>query len=288
MNPSRLFIERPVATSLLMLALLLSGLLAYRLLPIAALPEVDYPTIQVTTLYPGASPDVMSSSVTAPLERQFGQMPGLAQMSSSSSGGASVITLRFDLNLSLDVAEQEVQAAINAGSNLLPNDLPMPPVYSKVNPADAPIMTLAVSSGTLPVTRVHDLVESRLAQKISQVPGVGLVSIAGGRRPAVRIQVNPTALASLGLSLDDIRTAIGNANVNQSKGSFDGALRASTIDANDQLRSATDYGDLIFAYKNGNPLRVRDVAKLVDDAENTRLAAWANASPAVIVNVQRQ
>ena len=288
MNPSRLFIERPVATSLLMLAILLAGLLAYRLLPIAALPEVDYPTIQVTTLYPGASPDVMTSSVTAPLERQFGQMPGLAQMSSSSSGGASVITLRFELSLSLDVAEQEVQAAINAGSNLLPSDLPMPPVYSKVNPADAPIMTIAISSPVLPVIRVHDLVESRLAQKISQVPGVGLVSIAGGRRPAVRIQVNPSALATLGLSLDDVRTAVGNANVNQAKGSFDGPLRASTIDANDQMKSATEYEQLIIAYKNGSPVHLKDVATLVDDAENIHLAAWADTSPAVILNVQRQ
>ena len=293
MNPSRLFIARPVATSLLMLAIVLAGALAYRLLPVSALPEVDYPTIQVTTLYPGASPDVMTSSVTAPLERQFGQMPGLAQMSSSSSGGASVITLRFDLSLSLDVAEQEVQAAINAGSNLLPSDLPMPPVYSKVNPADAPVLTIAVSSATLPVIRVHDLVESRLAQKISQVPGVGLVSIGGGRRPAVRIQADPGKLASLGLSIDDLRSAIGNANVNQSKGSFDGPLRASTLDANDQLRSAAEYAGLVIAYKNGNPVRLRDVARLVDDAENLRLAAWAGqagqpSTAAVILNVQRQ
>jgi multidrug efflux pump len=288
MNPSRLFIERPVATSLLMLAILLAGILAYRLLPISALPEVDYPTIQVTTLYPGASPDVMTSSVTAPLERQFGQMPGLAQMSSSSSGGASVITLRFSLSLSLDVAEQEVQAAINAGANLLPSDLPMPPVYSKVNPADAPVLTIAVTSPTLPIIRVHDLVESRLAQKISQVPGVGLVSIAGGRRPAVRIQANPTALATLGLSLDDLRTAIGSANVNQAKGSFDGPQRASTIDANDQMKSAAEYANLVIAYKAGNPVRLRDVAALVDDAENLRLAAWADSTQAVILNVQRQ
>jgi multidrug efflux pump len=287
-NPSRLFIERPVATSLLMLAVLLSGLLAYRLLPLSALPEVDYPTIEVTTLYPGASPEVMTSSVTAPLERQFGQMPGLAQMSSTSSGGASVITLRFELSLGLDVAEQEVQAAINAGANLLPTDLPMPPVYSKVNPADAPILTLAVSSPSLPVIRLHDLVESRLAQKISQVPGVGLVSIAGGRRPAVRIQADPKALAALGLSLEDLRTAIGSANVSQAKGSFDGPLRASTIDANDQMRSAAEYADLVFAYRNGNPVRLRDVATLADDAENLRLAAWADRTPAVIVNVQRQ
>ncbi|MDG0853800.1 MdtB/MuxB family multidrug efflux RND transporter permease subunit [Roseateles puraquae] len=293
MNPSRLFITRPVATSLLMLAIVLAGALAYRLLPVSALPEVDYPTIQVTTLYPGASPDVMTSSVTAPLERQFGQMPGLAQMSSTSSGGASVITLRFELSLALDVAEQEVQAAINAGSNLLPSDLPMPPVYSKVNPADAPVMTIAVSSSSLPITRVHDLVESRLAQKISQVPGVGLVGIAGGRRPAVRIQADPGALATLGLSIDDVRTAIGAANVNQSKGSFDGPLRASTLDANDQLKSAAEYANLVIAYRGGNPVRLKDVARLVDDAENLRLAAWAGqagepAVSAVILNVQRQ
>ncbi len=293
MNPSRLFIQRPVATSLLMLAIVLAGALAYLLLPVSALPEVDYPTIQVTTLYPGASPDVMTSSVTAPLERQFGQMPGLAQMSSTSSGGASVITLRFELSLALDVAEQEVQAAINAGSNLLPSDLPMPPVYSKVNPADAPVLTIAVSSTTLPITRVHDLVESRLAQKISQVPGVGLVGIAGGRRPAVRIQANPGSLATLGLSIDDVRAAVSAANVNQSKGSFDGPLRASTLDANDQLRSASEYANLVIAYKNGNPVRLKDVAHLVDDAENLRLAAWAGQAEkssvsAVVLNVQRQ
>ena len=288
MNPSRLFIERPVATSLLMVAILLAGLLAYRLLPIAALPEVDYPTIQVTALYPGASPDVIASSVTAPLERQFGQMPGLEQMSSTSSGGASVITLRFALTLPLDVAEQEVQAAINAGSNLLPGDLPMPPTYSKVNPADAPIMTIAVTSPSLPVIRVHDLVESRLAQKISQAPGVGLVSIAGGRRPAVRTQANPTALATLGLSLEDVRTAIGSANVNQAKGSFDGPARASTIDANDQLKTAAEYNNVVIAFKNGNPIRLKDIATIVDDAENLRLAAWADTTPGVILNVQRQ
>ncbi len=310
MNPSRPFIQRPVATSLLMLAILLAGLLAYRLLPLSALPEVDYPTIQVTTLYPGASPDVISTTVTAPLERQFGQMPGLSQMTSSSSGGASVITLRFSLGLSLDVAEQEVQAAINAGSNLLPSDLPMPPVYSKVNPADAPVLTIAVTSPSLPVIKVHDLVENRLAPKLSQVDGVGLVSIAGGRRPAVRIQANPRTLASLGLSLDDVRSAIAAANVNQAKGSFDGSQRASTIDANDQLRSAAEYQDLIVAWKNGSPLRLRDVAEIVDDAENLRLAAWADvpcgasndsaagadcgaAAPrslaqGVILNVQRQ
>jgi len=288
MNPSRLFILRPVATSLLMVAILLAGLVAYRLLPISALPEVDYPTIQVRTLYPGASPDVMTSAITAPLERQFGQMPGLDDMSSVSSGGASVITLRFSLSMGLDVAEQQVQAAINAAANLLPTDLPAPPTYSKVNPADTPILTLAVSSPSLPITRIHDLVESRLAQKIAQVPGVGLVSIAGGRRPAVRVQVNPTAAAAYGLGLEDIRTAVANANVTQAKGSFDGPRRASTLDANDQLRSADEYARLIVAYKNGNPVRLSDVATLVDGAENLRLAAWADRSDAVIINVQRQ
>ena len=288
MNFSRIFILRPVATSLLMVAILLAGLLAYRVLPISALPEVDYPTIQVTTLDPGASPDVMTSSITAPLERQFGQMPGLAQMSSSSSGGASVITLRFSLDITLDVAEQQVQAAINAAANLLPTDLPMPPIYSKVNPADAPVLTLAITSPSLPVIRVHDLVENRVAPKLSQVPGVGLVSIAGGRRPAVRIQANPTALAALGMSLDDVRTAIGSANVNQAKGSVDGAVRASTIDANDQLKSASEYAGLVIAFKNGNPVRLSDVAKIVDAPENLRLSAWADATPGVILNVQRQ
>ena len=288
MNPSRLFIVRPVATALLMVAILLTGLVAYRLLPIAALPQVDYPTIQVKTFYPGASPDVMTSAITAPLERQFGQMPGLDEMSSTSSGGASVITLRFSLDLTLDVAEQQVQAAINAASNLLPTDLPAPPTYSKVNPADTPILSLAISSPSLPLTRVHDLVESRLAQKIAQVPGVGLVSIAGGRRPAVRVQVNPTQLAAYGLALEDVRTAIANANITQAKGSFDGPQRASTIDANDQLRSADDYRKLIVTYRNGSPVRLDDVANLKDDAENLRLAAWADTTGAVIVNVQRQ
>ncbi|MHB8741935.1 MAG: MdtB/MuxB family multidrug efflux RND transporter permease subunit [Sulfuricaulis sp.] len=288
MNPSRPFILRPVATSLLMVAILLAGIVAYSLLPLSALPEVDYPTIQVVTLYPGASPDVMTSSITAPLERQFGQMPGLNQMSSTSSGGASVITLQFSLDLSLDVAEQEVQAAINAAGNLLPTDLPMPPIYSKVNPADTPILTLAITSQTEPLPKVEDFVDTRLAQKISQLPGVGLVSISGGQRPAVRIQVNPNALAAYGLSLDDLRTAISNANVNQAKGSFDGPTRASTIDANDQLKSAAEYKNLIIAYKNGGPIRVSDVADTVDGAENVRLAAWANKTAAVILNIQRQ
>lgn len=288
MNLSRIFILRPVATSLLMVAMLLSGLVAYRLLPIAALPQVDYPIIQVTTLYPGASPDVMTASITAPLERQFGQMPGLKQMSSSSSGGASVITLQFNLTLALDVAEQEVQAAINAANSFLPTDLPMPPIYNKVNPADAPIITLAITSTALPLTTVEDLANTRLAQKLSQMPGVGLVRVGGGQRPAVRIQVNPVALAAQGLNLDDVRTVIGNANINMPKGSFDGAMRASTIDANDQLRSAQDYRDLIIAWKNGAPTYLRDVADVVDGAENTRLAAWANKTPAIILNVQRQ
>ena len=292
MNPSRLFILRPVATALLMLAILLSGLLAYRFLPVSALPEVDYPTIQVTTLYPGASPDVMTSSITAPLERQFGQMPGLNQMLSSSSGGASVITLQFTLDLGLDVAEQQVQAAINAAGSFLPTDLPMPPIYSKVNPADTPVMALAVTSETLPLPKVEDLIDTRLAQKISQLPGVGLVSIGGGQRPAVRIQANPKALTASGLNLDDLRTAIANANVNSAKGSFDGPTRASTIDANDQLKSAVEYRSLIIAWKNGAPIRVSDVADVVDGAENERLAAWAvvggEQRPAVIVNIQRQ
>ena len=288
MNPSRLFILRPVATSLLMLAILLVGIVAYRTLPISALPEVDYPTIQVVTLYPGASPDVMTSSVTAPLERQFGQMPGLNQMSSVSSAGASVITLQFSLSLSLDIAEQEVQAAINAGANLLPTDLPQPPIYSKVNPADTPILSLSVSSPTLSLPKVFDLVDTRIAQKISQLPGVGLVSTGGGQRPAVRVQVNPRALAANGLSLDDLRTAIAGANVNQAKGSFDGPTRASTIDANDQLKSADEYKSLIVAYKNGAPIRVADIADVIDSVENARLAAWANDTPAIIVNIQRQ
>ena len=288
MNLSRLFILRPVATSLLMLALLLTGALAYRLLPVASLPQVDYPTIQVTTLYPGASPDVMTASVTAPLERQFGQMPGLALMTSVSSGGASVITLRFSLKLPLDVAEQQVQAGINASANFLPADLPMPPGYSKVNPADAPVMTLAVSADDMPMTLIHDLVENRLAMRLSQVSGVGLVSIAGGQRPAVRVQVNPQALAAAGLSLDDVRNAINLANVNMAKGNFDGAARASSLDANDQLRSAKEYEHLVIAFVRGNPLRLGDVADIVQAPENNRLAAWANDKPAIIVNIQRQ
>ena len=288
MNPSRPFILRPVATTLLMVAILLAGVVAYRVLPLSALPEVDYPTIQVVTLYPGASPDVMTSSITAPLERQFGQMPGLNQMSSTSSGGASVITLQFGLELPLDVAAQEVQAAINGAATFLPTDLPSPPIYNKVNPADAPIMTLALTSPTLPLPKLEDLADTRIAQKISQLPGVGLVSISGGQRPAVRIQVNPRAVAAYGLSLDDVRTAIAAANTNQAKGSFDGPTRASTIDANDQLKSADEYRQLIIAYKNGAPIRIADIADAVDAAENSRLAAWADATPAIILNVQRQ
>ncbi|MGE3864758.1 MAG: efflux RND transporter permease subunit, partial [Burkholderiaceae bacterium] len=288
MNLSRPFILRPVATSLLMVAIMLAGLVGYRLLPLSALPEVDYPTIQVSTLYPGASPDVMTSSITAPLERQFGQMPGLKQMSSTSSGGASVVTLQFELALSLDVAEQQVQAAINAAMTMLPTDLPAPPVYSKVNPADAPVLTLAIASSTVPLPRVRDMVETRVAQKISQLPGVGLVTISGGQRPAVRVRVDPKALASARLSIEDVRTAITNANSNQAKGSFDGPSRAATIDANDQLRSPEGYRDLIVAYRNGAPLRLADVAQVVDGAENERLAAWAGDEPAIVLNIQRQ
>ena len=288
MNPSRIFILRPIATSLLMVAILLAGILAYRNLPISSLPQVDYPTIQVVTLYPGGSPDVMASLVTAPLERQFGQMPGLNQMSSVSSGGASVIVLQFTLDLNMDVAEQEVQAAINAANSLLPGDLPAPPIYNKVNPADTPILTLAITSPTLPLTRVEDLVDTRLAQKISQIPGVGLVSISGGQRPAVRIIANPRALAAKSLSLDDVRVAIGNANINSAKGSFDGPYQSSTIDANDQIKSAEGYQDLIITYNNGAPVRVSDVAKVISAPENVRLGAWANKQPAVILNIQRQ
>ena len=288
MNPSRLFILRPVATSLLMVAILLAGLVGYRLLPLSALPEVDYPTIQVTTLYPGASPEVMTSSVTAPLERQFGQMPGLKQMSSASSGGASVITLQFELALALDVAEQQVQAAINAAGTTLPADLPVPPLYSKVNPADAPVLTIGVASRTIALPRVRDLVETRVAQKIAQLPGVGLVSIAGGQRPAMRVRVDPKALASAGLGIEDVRTAITNANANQAKGSFDGPSRAATIDANDQIRAVSGYRDLIVAYRGGAPLRLSDVAQISEGAENDRLAAWANETPAIVLNIQRQ
>ncbi|WP_273527433.1 MdtB/MuxB family multidrug efflux RND transporter permease subunit [Pseudomonas sp.] len=288
MNISRLFILRPVATTLTMVAILLAGLIAYKLLPVAALPQVDYPTIRVLTLYPGASPEVMTSAVTAPLERQFGQMPGLTQMSSSSSGGASVITLRFSLDVELDVAEQEVQAAINAADNLLPSDLPAPPVYNKVNPADTPVITLAVTSATLPLPQLHDLVDTRMAQKLAQISGVGMVSIAGGQRPAVRIRTNPEALAAYGLSLADVRELIGNANVNQPKGNFDGPTRVSMLDANDQLKTPEEYAELILAYENGAALRLKDVADIIAGAENERLAAWANENRAVLLNIQRQ
>ena len=288
MSPSQPFILRPVATTLLMIAIMLSGLLAFRFLPVAALPEVDYPTIQVQTFYPGASPDVMTSSVTAPLEVQFGQMPNLNQMSSISSAGASVITLQFGLTISLDVAEQEVQAAINAAGNLLPADLPAPPIYAKVNPADAPILTLGLTSKTMKLTEVEDFVDTRLAQKISQLPGVGLVSISGGQRPAVRIQADIRKLAAYGLNIDDLRTTLGNANVNTPKGNFDGAMRAYTINANDQIRNASDYKSLIVAYKNGSPVRLSDVGDVVDGAQNDKLGAWMNETPAIILNIQRQ
>jgi len=288
MNISRLFILRPVATTLSMVAILLAGLIAYKLLPVAALPQVDYPTIRVMTLYPGASPEVMTSAVTAPLERQFGQMPGLAQMSSTSSGGASVITLRFSLDVALDVAEQEVQAAINGANNLLPNDLPAPPVYNKVNPADTPVLTLAVTSESLPLPKLHDLVDTRMAQKLAQISGVGMVSIAGGQRPAVRIRTNPEALAAYGLSLADVRSLITSSNVNQPKGNFDGPTRVSMLDANDQLKTPEEYAELILTYQDGAALRLKDVADIVDGAENERLAAWANDSQAVLLNIQRQ
>ncbi len=266
----------------------MAGLVAYRQLPVSALPQVDYPTIQAFTFYPGASPEVMASSVTAPLERQFGQIPGLKQMSSTSSGGASVITLQFDLAVPLDVAEQGVQAAINAASNLIPQDLPAPPVYSKVNPADAPVLTLGLSSKTLTLPEIQNLADTRLAQKLSQVAGVGLVTLSGGQRPAVRVQANPKALAANGLGLEDVRTAINAANVKKAKGSFDGPSRSYTIDANDQLRSAAEYRAIVVAYRNGAPLYLSDVADVVEDAENVRLAAWMNDVPAVIVNIQRQ
>src|SRR5215510_13216814 len=288
MSPSRPFILRPVATSLFMAAILLAGALAYRQLPVSALPQVDYPTIQVLTFYPGASPDVMASSVTAPLERQLGQMPGLTQMTSTSSSASAVITLRFSLDVSLDVAEQEVQEAINAAATFLPRDLPIPPVYSKVNPADAPILTLALTSETLPMPQVEDLAETRLVQKIAELSGVGLVSIGGGQRPAVRVRVNPTALSAYGITLEDLRSVIAAANVNQAKGGFDGPAQAYTIAANDQLLTSAEYKPLIVAHRNGAPVRLSDVADVVDDVENVEQAAWRNETPAVIVNIQRQ
>ena len=288
MNPSRPFILRPVATVLLMVAILLSGIVAYRELPVSALPQVDYPTIQVVTFYPGAGPDVMTSSVTAPLERQFGQVPGLTQMTSSSSEGCSVITLRFALELNIDVAAQQVQAAINVASTFLPRDLPNPPIYTKTNPADAPILTLALSSDTLPLSKVEDLADTRLAQKISQLGGVGMVSISGGQKPAIRVQANPMALSALGLNLEDLRNALAAANVNQAKGSFDGSRQAYTIGANDQLLTSEQYRQLIIAYRPGGPVKLTEVADVLDSAENVRQAAWMNDTPAVILNIQRQ
>lgn len=288
MNPSQVFILRPVATTLLMAAIMLTGGLAYSFLPLSALPEVDYPAIEVQTFLPGASPEVMTSSVTAPLERQLGQMPGLNQMTSASSAGASIINLQFNLNLSLDVAEQEVQAAINAANNLLPSGLPTPPVYAKVNPADAPVMTLSVTSETLPLTELEDISETRLVQKLSQQPGVGLVRIGGGHRPAVRIKFNPATLAAYGLNIDDLRTTIANANINLPKGSFDGPTQASTINANDQISNAAHYGSLIIAYRNGRPVRLSDVANIGVGAENVKLGAWANTTPAIILTIHRQ
>ena len=288
MSPSRQFILRPVATSLLMVAILLAGIVAYFQLPVSALPEVDYPTIQVVTFYPGASPDVTASAITAPLERQFGEMPGLNQMTSISSGGSSIITLQFELTLNIDVAEQEVQAAINAAQSYLPQGLPQPPIYSKSNPADTPVLTLALTSKSYPLSQVEDLADTRFAQKISQVSGVGLVTISGGQKPAVRIQANPTALSSYGINLEAVRTSLQNASVNQAKGSFDGPKQAYEINANDQLLSSADYSALVVAYQNGAPVVLSDVAKVIDDVENTKLAAWENKTPAVIINIQRQ
>src|SRR6201982_2560382 len=274
MSPSRLFILRPVATTLLMFGVLLVGWVAFMQLPVSALPEVDYPTIQVMTFYPGADPDVMASSVTSPLERQFGQVPGLTQMTSTSSFGSSVITLQFGLVQKIDVEEQQVQAAINSGSTYLPADLPNPPIYNKVNPADAPILTLALTSASLPLSKVEDVADTSLAQKVSQLPGVGLVSISGGQKPAVRIQANPTALASYGLSLEDLRTSLSQANVDQAKGVLDGQRQSYTINANDQLFSSDEYKNVIVASKNGAPVRLSDVANVIDGAENARQAAW--------------
>ena len=288
MNPSRIFVLRPVATTLLMVAILVVGAIAYKTLPLSALPEVAYPTIQVQTFYPGASPEVVTSGITAPLEKQFGQMPGLNQMSSTSSGGASVITLQFNLALAIDVAEQEVQAAISAAQNLLPQDLPAPPIYAKVNPADAPVLTLGITSKVMPLTEVQDMADTRIAQKISQIKGVGVVSISGGQRPAVRVVVNPRALAAYGLNIDDLRTTISNANQNGPKGTLDGPSNAYTINTNDQIRNADHYGTIVVAYKNGAPVRLKDVATLISGAENAKLGGWMNSTPALIVNIQRQ
>src|SRR5690349_9869943 len=288
MNPSRIFIVRPVATSLLTAGVLLAGAVAYSQLPISALPQVDYPTIQIAAFYPGASPDVMASSITTPLERQFGQLPGLKQMTSTSSFGASLVTLQFTLEYAIDVAEQQVQAAINAAATYLPRDLPSPPTYSKVNPADTPILTLALTSATLPLPRVEDLADTNLAQKISQLPGVGLVTISGGQKPAVRVQADPSALASYGLSLEDLRSVLGQANVDQAKGNLEGPRQSFTIGANDQIFSAAEYQAVVIAYRNGAPVRLADVATVIDGVENAKQAAWMNDKPAVIVNIQRQ
>jgi multidrug efflux pump len=287
-SPSRIFILRPVATSLMMAGVVLVGFTAFRQLPVSALPQVDYPTMQIQTFYPGASPEVVTSSITAPLEKQFGQVPGLTQMTSISSFSSSLITLQFSLDLSIDIAEQEVQAAINAATSLLPTNLPVPPIYSKTNPADAPVLTIAITSDTVPLPKVEELAETRMAQRISQLKGVGLVSISGGQRPAVRVQANPTALASYGLSLESLRTALASANVNQAKGSFDGPDQAWTINDNDQLESGPQYGPIILAYRNGAPVRISDVATIIDGAENTKLAAWVNADRALVLNIQRQ
>ncbi len=288
MSPSRPFILRPVATSLLMAAIMLVGIVSYTQLPVSALPQVDYPTIQVLTFYPGASPDVVATTVTAPLERQFGQLQGLSQMTSSSSGGTSVIVMEFNLSLNIDIAEEEVQSAINASQNFLPANLPSPPIYSKTNPADAPVITLAITSSSIPLSQVEDLVDTRLAPKISQLSGVGLVTISGGQKPAVRIQANPAALSSYGINLEDLRTAVTSSSVNAAKGNFDGNRQDYQIDANDQLITSADYRTVVVAYRNGSPVMLTDVAKIVDGVENTNLAAWMNKTPAVIVNVQRQ
>src|SRR5260221_4234692 len=288
MSPSRPFILRPVATSLLMVAIFLVGAVAYLQLPVSALPQVDYPTIKVATFYRGASPDVVATTVTAPLERQLGQMPGLNQMTSSSSGGTSVIVLQFTLTLKLDVAEEEVQAAINASQSLLPANLPAPPVYSKTNPADAPVITMAITSNAMPLSEVEDLVDTRLAPKIAQLTGVGLVSISGGQKPAGRIQVNPTALSSYGINLEDVRTALAQTSLNAAKGNFDGPRQNFQIDANDELVTSRDYRNVVVAYRNGAPVMLTDVARLIDGVENSQQAAWMNGTPAGVLTVQSQ
>jgi len=288
MNPSRPFILRPIATSLLMAAILLVGIIGFQQLPIAALPEVDYPTMQVMTFYPGASADVVATAITAPLERQLGEVPGLTQMLSTSSAGASVITLQFNLSLNIDVAEEDVQEAINAAQNYLPTGLPVPPIYSKVNPADAPILTLALTSDSMPLQQVEDYTDTRLAQKISQLPGVGAVTISGGQKPAVRVQLNPTQLAAYGLNLEDVRTALAETSLDNAKGSFNGPAQSFQIGANDQITSAAEFNKIVIAYRNGAPVMLADVAKVIDGVENTQLSAWMNKVPAVIVNIQRQ